>query len=64
MIVGVGINTLSAPQMISQKTTSLTNYSKKKLDNNKILKDIKKTYEKFIYQIKRNDYLNLKEKIK
>ena len=64
MIVGVGINTLSSPVILKPKTTSLSSFSKKKVDNNKILKDIKKTYEKFIIQTKQYNYLRLKEKIK
>ena len=64
MIVGVGINTLSSPVILKPKTTSLSSFSKKKVDNNKILKDIKKTYEKFIIQAKQYNYLRLKEKIK
>ena len=64
MIVGVGINTLASPVIFEPKTTNLSNYSKKRADNNKILKDIKKTYEIFINQIKRYNYLYIKEKIK
>ena len=64
MIVGVGINTLNSPINVGLKTTSLSNYSKKKVDNNKILKDIKKTYEKFIKQTESYNYLNLRKKIK
>ena len=64
IIVGVGINTLTSPVIFKSKTTNLLSYSKKKVDNNKILKDIKKTYEEFINQIKRYNYLHIKEKIK
>ncbi len=64
MIVGVGINTLASPVIFEPKTTNLSNYSKKRADNNKILKDIKKTYEIFINQIKRYNYLYIKENIK
>ena len=64
MIVGVGINTLASPAIFELKTTNLSNYSKKRVDNNKILKDIKISYEKFISQIKKYNYLYLKEKIK
>ena len=64
MIVGVGINTLASPVIFEPKTTNLSNYSKKRADNNKILKDIKKTYEIFINQIKRYNYLHIKENIK
>ena len=64
MIVGVGINTLASPAIFDHKTTNLSSYSKKRVDNNKILKDIKKTYELFINQIKKYNYLYIKGKIK
>ena len=64
MIVGVGINTLLSPLFLRVQTTNLSNYSKKKIDNSKILQDIKITYGKFINQIKKHNYLFLKEKIK
>ena len=64
MIVGVGINTLASPVIFEPKTTNLSSYSKKKVDNNKILKDIKKNYELFINQIKKYNYLYIKGKIR
>ena len=64
MIVGVGINTLASPLILGSKTTNLSSYSKKKVDNNKILQDIKKIYEIFISQIKKYKYLYIKGKIK
>ena len=64
IIVGVGINTLTSPVIFEPKTANLSSYSKKKVDNNKILKDIKKTYELFINQIKKYNYLYIKGKIK
>ncbi len=64
LIVGIGINTLNAPKVKNFQTTYLRKFSKKKIDNKKILKDIKFTYEKFIYQIKTKNFLNLKRQIK
>ena len=64
MIVGVGINTLVSPVIFEPQTTNLSSYSKKKVDNNKILKDIKKNYELFIIKIKKYNYLYIKGKIK
>ena len=64
LIVGIGINTLNAPKIKNFETTYLKKFSKKKIDNEKMLKDIKFTYEKFIYQINKNNFLNLKKKIK
>ena len=63
MIVGIGINTINSPINFKIKTTNLSNYSKKRVDNNKILKDIKNTYEKFIRQTRICNYLYLKRNI-
>ncbi len=64
LIVGIGINTCTYPKIVNCKTTSLKNYSKKKVDNDKILKDIKKNYEKYIYNIKINKFNLQKKKLK
>ncbi len=56
LVVGVGINTFLSPNIAGYKTSSLKDYSKKKLDNNIILKDIKKTYEKFLDEIKKYQF--------
>ncbi len=64
MIVGVGINTLSSPNIFELQATNLCQYSKKKIDNKKILKDIKKIYEIFINQINRKNFSDLKNKFK
>ena len=52
-MVGVGINTFLSPNISGYKTSSLKDYSKKRLNNGIILKDIKKTYEKFLDEIKK-----------
>ena len=64
LIVGTGINTNSSPNIVNLKTTSLRNRSIKHIDSNKILKDVKKAYEKFIYQIRKYSFLYLKKKLK
>ena len=64
IIVGIGINTHSSPNIFNFKTSYINYFSKKKVDNTKILKDIKKTYEKFINDINKFQYLNLKRKIR
>ena len=64
LIVGAGINTNSSPNIVNFKTTSLRNRSKKNIDSNKILKDVKKAYEKFIYQIRKYNFAYLKKKLK
>ena len=63
MIIGVGINTNFSPIIKKFKSTSLNNVGKKYINNNQILKDIKKVYEYFINDIKKYTYLNLKKKI-
>ena len=55
-MVGVGINTFLSPNVAGYKTSSLKDYSKKKLDNGIIIKDIKKTYEKFLDEIKKYQF--------
>lgn len=64
LIVGTGINTNSSPNIVNLKTTSLRNRSIKHIDSNKILKDVKKAYEKFIYQIRKYNFVYLKKKLK
>ena len=64
LIIGVGINTLTSPRIKNSKTSSLQKFSKKKVNNNKILIDIKKKYETLISDIKMYKFLYLKEKLK
>ena len=64
LIVGLGINIESSPNLHNLKTTFLKKYTKKKLDKNKILKDIKAIYEKLIKDSKKYQFLHLKKKIK
>ena len=60
LIVGIGINTLASPNINEFKTTYLSKFSKKKVDNNMILDDVKQSYEKFLKQVKKSDFLKLK----
>ena len=53
LVVGVGINTFLSPNISGYKTSSLKDYSKKRLNNGIILKDNKKNYEKFLDEIKK-----------
>ena len=64
LIIGVGINTFASPNIKNFKTSSIQNFTKKKVDNNKILMDIKKTYEKFIKDTKTFKFLDLKKRYK
>ena len=41
----------------------MNNMGKKNINNNQILKDIKKVYEYFINDIKKYTYLNLRRKL-
>ncbi len=60
IIVGVGINSVSSPYIKENKTTCLSKFSNKKVVNSKILKDILKTYKKFILNKNKNDFENIK----
>lgn len=64
LIIGVGINTYSSPKNISFRSSCLRDYSKKKVDNKEILKDIKKYYEKFIHDTHKYKFDLLKKKVK
>tara|TARA_A100001037_G_C15087027_1_gene607208 strand:- start:1188 stop:1451 length:264 start_codon:yes stop_codon:yes gene_type:complete len=64
LIVGIGINTNIAPQNKSFKSTCLKNILKKKINNQKILKNIIIAYEKLIKEKNRLTFLELKKKYK
>ena len=63
LIIGAGINTNSSPIIESYKATSLSGKIGKKVNNNKILKEIKKDYEKFIKYTEKYNFIELKRKI-
>ena len=63
LIVGVGINTNSFPIIKNYKASSLRSILKKRVNNGKVLKIIKKDYEKFITQIEKLNFSKLKQKI-
>ena len=63
LIIGAGINTNSSPIIKNYKATSLSAILKKKINNNKILKEIHKEYEKFINQIEKYNFIELKRKL-
>ena len=64
LIVGIGLNTNIAPQNKSFKSTCLKNILNKSISNQKILKDIKSAYEKFLLEKNRLSFSNLKRKYK
>ena len=63
-VIGVGINTFSSPGIPNFETSSLQKYTKKRINNNQILKDIKKTYELFVKDIGKYGFTYLKRKYK
>ncbi len=64
LVVGIGLNTNIDPQNKSFKSTCLKNILNKKIDNQKILKNIKIVYEKFIKEKDKLSFLKLKRKYK
>ena len=64
LVVGVGINTYSSPSISNFETSSLQSYTKKKINNKRILMDIKKTYEMFVKDLDKYKFLYLKRKYK
>jgi BirA family biotin operon repressor/biotin-[acetyl-CoA-carboxylase] ligase len=64
LIVGIGLNTNVAPKNKSFPSTSLKNIINKSIDNKKILKNIKNKYEKFLIEIKKFSYKELKKEYK
>ena len=63
LIVGIGVNTNIVPKNKSFSSTSLKNIIDRKIDNKKILKNIKNSYEKFLIEIKKLSYKKLKKKM-
>ena len=63
LIIGAGINTNSSPNIKNYKATSLSSMLRKKINNNIILGEIKKTYENFIYDIEKYNFYELKNRI-
>ena len=61
LIVGIGVNTNLDPKNKSFLSTSLKKIMNKNIDNNKVLKNIKSMYEKFLIKAKSCTYLKLKK---
>tara|TARA_B100000963_G_scaffold251998_1_gene220766 strand:+ start:14083 stop:14646 length:564 start_codon:yes stop_codon:yes gene_type:complete len=64
IVIGIGLNTNSAPNNKSFLSTSLKNITDRRVDNNKILQRIKNRYEKLLKEIKELSFLELKKKYK
>ena len=63
LIIGIGLNTTHSPINKGFKSTSIVEYSDKKVNNVKILNDIKDSYEKLISDIRKYKFLKIKKKI-
>ena len=64
LIIGVGLNTNFSPNNKSFLSTCLKNIIDIKINNDKILRKIKKKYEIFLGETKRFTFLRLKRKYK
>ena len=64
LIVGIGLNTNIAPQNKSFYSTSLKNILNVKINNQKILKNIKTAYEKFLTEKNKLSFSDMKIKYK
>jgi len=60
LIIGIGLNTNIVPQNKSFQSTSLKNILNKKINNEKILKNIKIAYEKFLKEKNKLSFSDLK----
>ena len=64
LIVGIGLNTNTAPKNKDFKSTCLKNIINKKIDNKKILNKIIIIYKKFLNDTKKQSFSELKRKYK
>ena len=64
LIVGIGLNTNIAPENKNFKSTCLKNILKKKVNNQKIMKDILIAYEKLLIEKNKYSFVDLKRKYK
>ena len=63
LIIGIGINTNVSPLSNKLRSTSLKEMTKKKINNNLIINEIKKKYQRLLQDIKRYSFFDLKRKI-
>ena len=61
LVVGIGINTNLDPKNSGFVSTSIRKIMNKNINNNKVLKNIKSMYEKFLTKAKTYSYLKLKK---
>ena len=62
LIIGIGLNTNVAPKNKSFKSTCLKNIINRKINNQQLLKNILKVYEKFLNKTKVMTFTELKRK--
>mgnify|MGYP001169577647 CR=1 FL=1 len=62
LIVGIGLNTNTVPQNKNFKSTCLKNIINRKINNQQLLKNILKVYEKFLNKTKVMTFTELKRK--
>ena len=61
LVVGIGVNTNLDPKNKGFLSTSLKKIMNKDIDNNKVLNNIKKIYEKFLTKAKNHSFIKLKK---
>ena len=61
LIIGIGINTNFNPQTKQFSSTSLKGITKKKINNKKLLENIKKEYEYLLKRLKTHSFQQLKK---
>ena len=63
LIIGIGLNTNVAPKNKSFKSTCLKNIINRKINNQQLLKNILKVYEKFLNKTKSHDIYRTQKEI-
>ena len=61
LVIGIGINTNFNPMTKQFNSTSLKDITKKKINNKKLLENIKKEYENLLKRIKTYSFQELKK---
>ena len=64
LLIGIGLNTNIAPKNKNFKSTCLKNITNKRVDNQKIVKNILTVYEKFLNQTQRMSFSEIRRKYK
>ena len=64
LLIGIGLNTNITPKNKNFKSTCLKNITNKRVNNQKIIKNILTAYEKFLNQTQRMSFSEIKRKYK